>query len=193
MTQAAGQFASRYPIEVRLGNDRTVQLRLMGPGDVDAVLAFARALDPDDLLFLRVNITEPSVVQRWVHNIESGRTITVLALDEAEAEVVGEASLLYNRTSWTRHLGEIRIQIAPPARRQGLARVLAAEIEAISTSLGLRMLTARMTLDQTSTQAVFRNLGFQREAVLWDYVMTADGKTRNLLVATKRLAQASDA
>ncbi len=191
MTQAAGQFASRYPIEVRLRNDRTVQLRLMGPGDVNAVLAFARALDPNDLLFLRVNITEPSVVQHWVQNIESGRTITVLALDKAE--VVGEATLLHNTTSWTRHLGEIRIQIAPPARRQGLARVLAAEIEAISKSLGLRMLTARMTLDQTSTQAVSRSLGFQREAVLWDYVMTADGKTRNLLVATKRLAQASDA
>ncbi len=190
MTEAAGQIASRYPIEVRLRNDRTVQVRLMAPGDVDAVLAFARALDPDDLLFLRVNITEPSVVQRWVQNIESGRTITVLALDEAE--VVGEATLLHNTTSWTRHLGEIRIQIAPAARRQGLARVLAAEIEAISSDLGLRMLTARMTLDQTSTQAVFRSLGFQREAVLWDYVMTADGKTRNLLVATKRLAQASD-
>ena len=190
MTEAAGQIASRYPIEERLRNNRTVQLRLMAPGDVDAVLAFARALDPDDLLFLRVNITEPSVVQRWVQNIESGRTITVLALDEAE--VVGEATLLHNTTSWTRHLGEIRIQIAPPARRQGLAHVLAAEIEAISSDLGLRMLTARMTLDQTSTQAVFRSLGFQREAVLWDYVMTADGKTRNLLVATKRLAQASD-
>ena len=90
MTEAAGQIASRYPIEVRLRNDRTVHLRLMGAGDVDAVLAFARALDPDDLLFLRVNITEPSVVQRWVQNIESGRTITVLALDEAE--VVGEAT-----------------------------------------------------------------------------------------------------
>ena len=190
MTEAAGQIASRYPIKVRLRNDRTVQLRLMGAGDVDAVLAFARSLDPDDLLFLRVNITEPSVVQRWVQNIESGRTITVLALDEAE--VVGEATLLHNTASWTRHLGEIRIQITPPARRQGLARVLAAEIEAICSDLGLRMLTARMTLDQTSTQAVFRNLGFQREAVLWDYVMTADGKTRNLLVATKRLAQASD-
>ena len=154
MTEAAGQIASRYPIEVRLRNDRTVQLRLMGAGDVDAVLAFARALDPDDLLFLRVNITEPSVVQRWVQNIESGRTITVLALDEAE--VVGEATLLHNTASWTRHLGEIRIQIAPPARRQGLARVLAAEIEAICSDLGLRMLTARMTLDQTSTQAVFQ-------------------------------------
>ena len=53
--------------------------------------------------------------------------------------------------------------------------------------LGLRLLTARMTLDQSAAQAVFRRLGFQREAVLWDYAITPDGKTRNVLVATKRL------
>jgi RimJ/RimL family protein N-acetyltransferase len=49
------------------------------------------------------------------------------------------------------------------------------------------MLSARMTLDQVAAQAVFRRLGFQREAVLWDYVITQDGRTRNLLVATKHL------
>ena len=39
------------------------------------------------------------------------------------------------------------MQVTPAVRRQGLARVFAAEIEAISGALGLRMLTARMTLD----------------------------------------------
>lgn len=185
MTQAAGQIARRYPIEVRLRNDRTVQLRLMAPDDVDAVLAFARALDPDDLLFLRVNITERSAVERWAHYIEEGRTYTVLAL-EGET-VAGEASLLHSAASWTRHIGEIRMQVAPQARHCGLARVLAEEIEWIARQMALRMLTARMTLAQEAAQKVFRHLGFQREAVLWDYVMTADGKTRNLLVATKRL------
>ncbi len=44
-----------------------------------------------------------------------------------------------------------------------------------------------MTLDQSEAQSVFSRLGFQREAVLWDYAITPDGKTRNVLVATKRL------
>ena len=77
--------------------------------------------------------------------------------------------------------------MAPIARRRGIARILADEIDAIASELGLQLLTARMTLDQTAAQAVFRRLGFQREAVLWDYVITPDGKTRNVLVATKRL------
>ena len=61
MTDAAAQIADRYPMDVRLENDRAVYLRLMTPGDVDAVLAFTRVLDPDDLCYLRVNITEPRV------------------------------------------------------------------------------------------------------------------------------------
>ena len=181
----AAAVQARYPRTVALADGRKVTLRLMTRDDVEAVLAFASSLDPDELLYLRVNITEPGVVERWVHYIETGRTETVLALDGDT--VAGEASLLHNQTSWTRHLGEIRLQVAPRYRRRGVARLLVDEVEWIARALSLRMLTARMTLDQTAAQSFFRRIGFQREAVLWDYVMTADGKMRNLLVATKRL------
>ena len=184
-TDGAAAVQARYPRSVKPADGRPVTLRLMNRGDVAAVLAFANSLDQDALLYLRVNITEPGVVERWADFVEAGRTHTVLALD-GDA-VAGEGSLLHNRTTWTRHLGEIRVQVAPSQRRRGLARLLADEVEWIARRLDLRMLTARMTLDQVAAQSVFRRLGFQREAVLWDYVMTADGRTRNLLVATKRL------
>ncbi len=178
-------LAQRYPREVELTDERRMELRLMGEEDVAAVLAFAGTLAPDDLMFLRVNITERPVVERWVESIGAGRTVTVLAREDES--VVGEATLLHNEAAWTRHLGEIRIQISPRARRCGLARLLAGEIDAIARHLGLQLLTARMTLDQSAAQAVFRQLGFQREAVLWDYSITPDGQTRDVLVATKRL------
>ena len=185
MVDTASTIAKRYPTEVELGNDQKFSIRLMVPADVEAVLTFAKCLDLNDLLFLRVNITERSAVERWAHYIEAGRTYTVLALDGDR--VVGEASLLHSTASWTRHIGEIRMQVLPQVRRNGLARVLAQEIEWIAKETSLTMLTARRTLEQEAAQKVFRQLGFQREAVLWDYVMTADGQTRTLLVATKRL------
>jgi RimJ/RimL family protein N-acetyltransferase len=178
-------LAQHYPRDVELAHERQVQLRLMGEEDVAAVLAFANTLAPDELMFLRVNITEPPVVERWVESIRAGRTVTVLAREDEK--VVGEATLRHNEATWTRHLGEIRIQISPSARRCGLARLLAGEIDTIARHLGLQLLTARMTLDQSAAQAVFRQLGFQREAVLWDYSITPDGQTRDVLVATKRL------
>ena len=184
MTEIWERIAGRYPREVHL-RDTCLQLRLMGDSDVEAMVDFARTLPPEDLLYLRVNITDEPVVQQWVEGIKQGRTVTVLALQANQ--VVGEGTLLHNATSWTRHLGELRIQVSPSVRRQGLARLLANEIEAIAREFRLQLLTARMTLDQSEAQSVFSRLGFQREAVLWDYAMTPDGKTRNVLVATKRL------
>ena len=179
------EIARQYPRQVDLTDGSQVELELMGSTDIDDMLAFARTLRPHDLMFLRVNITDRPVVEHWVDSIRAGRTITVLA--RQDGEVLGESTLLHNEANWTRHLGEIRIQISPAARRRGLARVLAQEIDAIAKQLGLQLLTARMTLDQSAAQAVFRRLGFQREAVLWEYAITPDGETRNVLVATKRL------
>ena len=179
------EIARQYPRQVDLTDGSQVELELMGSTDIDDMLAFARTLRPHDLMFLRVNINDRPVVEHWVDSIRAGRTITVLA--RQDGEVLGESTLLHNEANWTRHLGEIRIQISPAARRRGLARVLAQEIDAIAKQLGLQLLTARMTLDQSAAQAVFRRLGFQREAVLWEYAITPDGETRNVLVATKRL------
>ena len=181
---ALRQIGSQYPRRVTL-DDETLELRLMGEADVGAVLDFARGMPPEDLMYLVVNFTEESVVRHWVENIKSGKAITVLAVQGDT--VLGESTLLHNATNWTRHLGEIRIQITPNARRHGLARMLADEIDTIARQLGLQLLTARMTLDQSAAQSIFGRLGFQREAVLWDYAITRDGKTRNVVVATKRL------
>ena len=185
VTDATEAIQARYPRTVALADGGEVEVRLMTAHDVNAVVAFARSLSPNELMYLRVNITEREAVERWAHYIETGRTFTVLAL-EGET-VLGEVSLLHSRTSWTRHIGEVRLQVAPAARRRGLARLLAEEIEWIARQMQLTMLTARMTLDQDAAQGFFRRLGYRREAVLWDYVMTADGTLHNLLIATKRL------
>ncbi len=181
---ALRQIATQYPRRVQLEGD-PIELRLMGEDDVEPMLEFARGMPPEDLLYLVANFTDESVVRSWVEHIKSGKAITVLAMKGDR--VLGESTLLHNATNWTRHLGEIRIQITPTARRHGLARMLADEIDAIARQLGLQLLTARMTLDQSEAQSVFGRLGFQREAVLWDYAITRDGKTRNVVVATKRL------
>ena len=182
-------IASRYPRQFTLEGGRPAELRLMTPADADAVLAFAATLPPEEVMYLAVNFTEPAVVRHWLETIKSGRAMTVLAC--VGHAIVGEGTLLHNATTWTRHLGQIRIQVAPSARRHGVGRVLADELEAIARGLRLRMLTARMILDQVAAQSVFKRLGFQREAVLWDYAMTPDGETRNVVVVTKILEDES--
>ena len=175
----------RYPRSASLRDGHKVSLRLMQADDADAILDFARTLPADDLLFLRRDITQESAIEEWMREIEQGSTFTVLGFDGDQ--LLGEGDLHYNAADWTRHLGEIRLLLSPAARGRGLGRVLAEEIYAIAQQLQLELLTARMVLDQAAAQSVFRRLGFQREAVLWDYVIDADGKTHDLLIATRRL------
>lgn len=183
--EAEQRIGVRYPRSASLRDGRKISLRLMQPDDKDLILEFARSLPSDDLLFLRRDITQPAAVDEWIKEIESGSTYTVLGFDGDQ--LLGEGDLHYNAADWTRHLGEIRLLLSPLSRGRGLGRIIAEEIYAIAQLLELQLLTARMVLDQSAAQSVFRRLGFQREAVLWDYVIDADGKTHDLLIATRRL------
>lgn len=169
-----------YPRNAVLPGGTGVTLRLMTPADADRVLAFARSLPADDLLFLRTDITDPGVVAQWVRNLGAGRTVTVLA--EANGELAGYASLHYSEINWQRHLGEIRLQAGARFRSQGLGRALAGEIFSIARSLKLRKLVAQMTVDQRGAVATFERLGFRPEALLQDFVMDRAGRTRDLMV-----------
>jgi hypothetical protein len=88
-----------YSREVALRDGRNVSLRLMEAGDKEGVLGLARALPPDDLLFLRTDITEPATIDQWLRNIEEGTTITVVA--ELSGNVIGYASIHTDGARWT--------------------------------------------------------------------------------------------
>src|SRR6202035_6001558 len=94
-----------YPREVKLRDGRNVSLRLMEAGDKHRILNFASSLPPDDLLFLRTDITDPKTIDEWVRSIEAGTTITVLA--ELDSDVIGYASLHTEGARWTRRGGGV--------------------------------------------------------------------------------------
>jgi L-amino acid N-acyltransferase YncA len=159
----------------------------MTPADSHRIVTFARSLPEDDLLFLRTDITKAFVVMLWCQNIKAGLTVTVLA--EREQEVVGYASMHHNEVSWQRHLGELRVQVGPQYRSQGLGKLLAGEIFAIARDMGLRKIVAHMTPDQHGAIATVSRYGFEQEALLRDFVIDRVGRTRDLMVMTCDVAR----
>lgn len=190
MNESKPTIQRTYPREAKLNDGRPVTLRLMERADRDAVLAFAQSLPADDLLFLRTDVTNPRVLDEWVRNIESGRTITVLA--EIEGQLAGYSSLHYNDVLWTRHVGEIRVILGSDYRRLGLGRRLANEVFLIAKDMGLQKMMAQMTPDQQGARATFEHLGFRPEALLADFVLDREGKTRDLLIMAHDIAGFSD-
>lgn len=171
-----------YPKTVRLPGGEEVELRRMAPGDKAAVLAFARSLPPEDLLFLRVDLTQEDVVDTWMANAASGISSTLVAFDASG--LVGYATVHRNPAPWTRRVGEIRINVAANYRGKGLGRVLTGQIFDLAHGLGLHKLMAQMTTDQHGAQAAFRRLGFVPEALLADYVEDRNGTTHDLVLMT---------
>jgi L-amino acid N-acyltransferase YncA len=169
-----------YPKQITLPDGRQPMLRLMQAADRDQVLRFACSLPPDDLLFLRTDITEPAIVDEWIAALQRGNTITVLA--EAGEELAGYASLHLEQARWTRRVGEIRIQVAPAFRGRSLGRQLATEMLQLGEARGLKKMAAMMTPDQTGARGAFERLGFQVEALLQDWVVDRSGRRRDLLI-----------
>ena len=179
-----------FPRDLTLPNGTAIKLRLLESGDKEKILAFARSLPHDDLLFLRMDITEQATVDDWIRNVEHGDTATVIA--EAGGEIVGYASVHSDQARWTRRVGEIRIITSSRYRGAGLGRRLSAEVFDLARSLGLKKITAQMTTDQTAARAAFEHLGFQVEAILSDWVEDRRGRARDLLIMTYDVAGFSD-
>ena len=184
-----GAVKRTYPWETSIEGVE-VTFRLMEPSDRDTILAFAKALPDHDLLFLRLDITDPNVVDQWVENIRKERTVTVLA--KSEGTLIGYASLHRDDVSWRRHVGEIRVMLKPELRGVGLGKLMANEIFAIARDMGLQKIVVQMTTDQRGARGMVESLGFRPEALLADYVIARDGRTYDLLMMTYDVTGFSD-
>lgn len=152
-----------------------------------ALLAFAQRLSPHDLLFLRRDISEPKVVSAWIRTTRGDSMITLLAL--RGASVCGCATIVRDPLSWSRHVGELRVIVAPALRGIGLGQKLAQECFAVALEIGVEKLVAQMTVDQGGAIAVFEGLGFRAEALLHDHVKDRDGKAHDIVVLSHDIAK----
>ena len=171
---------NNYPKSITLSDGATVEIRQMTADDRESVLAFAQGLAEEDLLFLRVDITQPDVVDDWMSNLETGHSTSLAAFDDGG--LIGYASVHKNPAPWTRRVGELRVNVNQAYRTRGLGKNLTSEIFSVARGLGLQKLMANMTVDQHGAQAAFRRLGFVPEALLADYVEDRNGTVRDLVI-----------
>lgn len=155
-------------------------IRRFQPDDRDKVIAFAASLPEHDLLFLSRDVREPRVVAAWLDAIETGEIDSLIAEDDGA--IVATAALVHDPLSWSAHVGEVRLLVASGRRGSGLGGDLLQGIFMIAQQRGLAKLTARMTVDQTGSIALFEGVGFRAEAMLKDQVRGTDGKTHDLAI-----------
>ena len=175
-----------YPRHVKTDAGE-VEFRLMSRVDEAAVLAFAQALPPHDLLFLPRNISQPKVLAAWIGEIERAAITSILAVKDGK--VVGCGTLVRDPHSWSPHVGEIRMVVSLNVRGRGVGRALSQETFALALAADLERLTVQMTVDQQAAIALFESLGFKAEAMQRGHVRDIAGRKHDIVVLGHNVAQ----
>jgi ribosomal protein S18 acetylase RimI-like enzyme len=178
-------MAKEYPKEMKVRDGSTVVLRPFERKDKDALFLFFQKLPEADRLFLKDNVTDPAVVERWATELNYEKVFPLLAW--RGNEVVGDATLHKNLGGWMKHVGTIRIVVAGDYQRQGLGSILANELFLHALKCGLEKIVAEMMETQSGAKKVFEKLGFKQEAVFRGHVRDQIGVRHDLLVLTKDL------
>ncbi|MCY4266247.1 MAG: GNAT family N-acetyltransferase [Gammaproteobacteria bacterium] len=168
-----------YPLHLNM-NGKDIVLRTMTVNDGSAMFKFARGLPTHDILFMRRNIAKQSGIDKWIRDIEKGLVYSIVAL--LNNEIVGYSTIHLNELDWTRHVAELRVSVSLDLRKHGLGRTLIREGFKLAVTLGVEIITSRMTPDQKAARTLFEELGFRNEAVLKDHMKDQKGQYHDLLV-----------
>ena len=168
-----------FPMRFSL-KGRTVDLRPLATEDREQMIAFARALPEDDLLFLERDITQPAEVDAWIKEALEGRLVTLWLGKTTSLSAMRR--LTGGACAGLRHVAELRVVVAQSARGIGIGRLLLELAFEMVLDVGVTKVIARMTPDQTGARSLFQRLGFAEEAVLRDHALDMNGLTHDLLV-----------
>ena len=171
--------ARAYPRTVACG-DAEVEIARMTGADRAAMVSFVAALPAHDLLFVPRDLGHPKVVDAWMRSLDAGEVVSLVA--RHRQAMVGCTAIFVDELSWSKHVGELRVLVAPDWRGRGLGRALIQECFAQALELGLKKLMAQMTVDQRPAIAVFEELGFRAEGLLAKHVADRDGKLHDLVL-----------
>lgn len=150
-----------------------VLLRPMQPADRTGLVELLSKVPSEDLRFLRQQVTDRQVIERWFEEYDLRRVFPLLAL--VSDRVVGDATL-HIGVGPQRHLAWIRIYVAPEFRERGVARLMVESLTDIARKMGLQQILGEVTSNRVKVIKLFEALGFSRMFRYPDHFMTAAGE-----------------
>lgn len=164
-----------------------ITLRPMNAADGSALLPFFRRIPVQERQLFREDVTQPSVIEGWVRNLDPARILPILALQGSR--IVADATLHRDSGGWSRHLGKVRLTIDPEFRGQGVGRLLLQEFLDLSKSLGVAILEAEILDVQTEAASLFEEMGFQCVATLPQHAIDLSGRVHDIRLYAQTIQQ----
>ena len=163
-----------------------MEIRLLEARDEAAVDHFLDRIPAGDRTFFKEDVDDPDVRAAWFRP----GTARFLALEGEE--VVGYVAVV-PLTSWSSHVGELRVIVDPEHRGRGIGQALTRRSLLEALQLGLTKMVIEVIADQESRVEMFRALGFVPEALLADHVRDQGGRLHDLMVLAHSVEDAQAA
>jgi L-amino acid N-acyltransferase YncA len=157
-----------YPKKITLPDGLSLTLRPMSRDDQYALYSFFISLADDDRRFLRNDVTDRKLIEKWARNLNYDRVLPILA--EYEGQIVANTTLHYQTFGWGRHVAEVRVTIAPDFQGRRLGSVLLDEISHLAAQNRVKKLLARIVTTREGVIRAFESAGFSKLTVLKNYV-----------------------
>ena len=113
---------------IKLRDGTSISIRPLQKQDGPALLSFFAALPKDDRLFLKEDVTNKDVINRWMEELNFDKVIAIVA--EKDSAIIGDATLHLSQRGWHKHMAEIRCVVSREFQQKGLGTALMRELVA---------------------------------------------------------------
>ena len=177
---------------VSLGGDTRVMLRFLNWQDREGILELFQEASDEEVRLMKEDFRDPDLTQHWLEGLDYHRVLPLVAVDMRVNRFVAGA-ILHKGKHTARHVGEVRIFVAPPVRNLGLGSLMLKELLHLSVKENLQWLKAEVIAAHKPVISAFRARGFQVKAILEDYFLRQDGRTQDVALMMRPVIKEEEA
>ena len=174
----------------KLKDGTIVLLRPMVKDDRKALGEFFNRLTPSVLQYVRNDVTDPKVLDKWFDQLNYDRVFPLLAF--VNDELVANASLHRVSYGWRKHLGTIRIVVDPEFHGKGLGTLMINELVDLALEFGLEKLMVEFPLRAHGALAMFKKAGFSPRGVIEGLMKGRHGENLDIVIMVMDVAVYAD-
>lgn len=177
---------TRYPKEVILKDHREAILRPLEAVDREKLAEFYRSLELSLRWFLKEDPCDVNVIKKWIENQTEGKAFSLIAV--YGDRIVAHGALLQRPYGGRRHVGRLRVMVAPDFRNQQLGTWIVFDLIRRGMEMGIEKIRADFVigLEDAAIKAL-KKIDFIEEAVLRDYIQDQQGKYYDYQIMIKQL------
>ena len=180
-----------YQKRITLKDGTKILLRPMVAEDQKALYQFFKGVHREVAQYLRDDVENPLVIEKWAKNLDYEKTLPILALKEDDT-IIADATINRRSFGWKWHLGTVRIFVHRDYRNVGVGRLIIEELVDIAYKLGIEKLIAEVPEHSTAAINAFSKSGFYRVATIPNMVKDRNNMPVDVVFMMKDVRPAQD-